>query len=173
LALTEFNKMKRIYGSLRHTKITIAISLSIFAIATPQQCLACNSSLSTTLIAACELVKKESDLHRRLAVMQNAVVEIVEAEADAREGVADSAIECLTEWLSFEDAYSKMNAAMALSRLACRAKGALPALREALDSMEPLPDSIGEFSLGPSASPTDSVVTAIKTIEGAASCDVR
>ncbi len=137
----------------------------------PQQSMAGERSLSDQIISACTVVSAQSEQRQRLSTMQATVVTVLKAESGARDTVDDDAIRCVTEWLSHSDDYSKMNAAMILSRLPCRSKAALPALRAALQHMEFLPLPAGDISLGPSVSPTDSVETAITVIERANACD--
>ena len=131
------------------------------------------TSLSAEIRASCDKVAEKKDRHQRLTIMVEAILAVVHAGDEPARRVDDAAVQCVTNWLSSSDEYSKMYAAMLLARLGCRGTTALPALRSALLTMTPLPEPTGDLdiSLGPKASPTDSVLTAIRTLEAEGPCD--
>lgn len=150
--------------------ISVAAISFAFAFAAPLPSVAGHPELNAEILTACKTVSESAHLHQRLVAMQEALIAVSEADSGARSTVSVSAVECVSGWLAYEDDYSKMNAAMVLSRLACKSRGALPALREALLSMPPVSESTETLALGPSASPTDSVISAIDVIQSASDC---
>ena len=128
------------------------------------------TTLSAEIRASCDKVTEEKGRHQRLTIMVEAILAVFNAGVEASQHVDEAAVECVTQWLSHADPYSKMNAAMLLGRLGCRARTSLTALRAALLTVEPLPEPTGDISLGSKGSPADSIITAIRVIEDSGTC---
>ncbi len=163
--------MRDNYGKTKEHWRPVAAFMCAVTLVSPSKSFACEDDLSARITALCDVIEASPDASERLLAMQSAVVAVMQAGSEASNLVNRAAVSCVTVWLSYPDEFSKMNAAMLLSRVPCRAKSALPALRQALQVMKPLPEPAGEISLGPSASPTDSVLTAIQVIERTKACE--
>jgi hypothetical protein len=84
--------------------------------------------------------------------------------------VDDESVDRLAMLLETDGDVGRFYGALALSAVACRARNALPALREALAQSEPIRSDFEPLVLSPSVSPQEELEGAIAAIETTRPC---